>query len=424
VLRQSLAAISVARSAMEKLRWRDMTDFAFDPFDPAQTHAVADIARRLADEAPVLRLASGFLMVHRYEDVRHVLTNSTVFANAGGFRPTGLDVPIEDRTLGELDPPEHGPIRRLAIGAAAGPGAVEGLKDFTRETSRSLLDAILARGRGDLVGDFSVVLTNRVIARLMGVPLEKCDWMSEQAEAILSSDMPVTNRTPRGFGYKAAFPEFTAFIDELIAQRMTRGDTAPDAISRIVEAAGGTEAIPSETIIRMVLIQLLLGGSATTRDFLGHLFHTLILQPELHAAIRGDPSLVPAAVEEGLRLAPPVLFVIRTCAQPVELNGTEIAPGERIIAAIAPANRDPSVYERPHEFRLDRIDPVPHLSFGLGSHFCVGNQLARMEIREALEVFVERVNPGELRTVPDFELRHMPTPFLFGPVGIMVERAT
>lgn len=396
--------------------------FAFDPFDPAQTHAVSEIARRLADEAPVLRLASGFVMVHRYEDVRHVLMAPTIFANAGGFRPTGLDVPIEDRTLGELDPPEHGPIRRLAVGAAAGPGAVEGLRDFTRETSHTLLDTILARGRGDLVGDFSVVLTNRVIAKLMGVPLDKCDWLSQQAETILSSEMPVTNRTSRGFGYKAAFPDFTAFIDDLIRQRMTRGETAPDAISRIIEAAGGTEAIPPETIIRMVLIQLLLGGSATTRDFLGNLFHELILNPELHTAIRNDLSLVPAAVEEGLRLAPPVLFVIRTCAQHIALNGTAIAPGERIIAAMAPANRDPSVYEHPHEFRLDRVDPAPHLSFGLGAHFCVGNQLARMEIAEALAVFVERVEPGELRTVPEFELRHMPTPFLFGPVSMMVER--
>jgi cytochrome P450 family 142 subfamily A polypeptide 1 len=286
-----------------------------------------------------------------------------------------------------------------------------------------LLDTILARGRGDLVGDFSLVLTNRVIARLMGVPQEKSAWLAEQGEHILSSDMPVTNRTERGFGYKAAFPDFTAFIDELIHQRLTRPDGPPDAISRIIEAAREVGSVPPETIIRMVLIQLLLGGSATTRDFLGNIFHELILKPELHEAIRNDPALVPAAVEEGLRLAPPVLFVIRTCAVETELHGTVIAPGERIIAAIAAANRDPNVYERPHEFRLDRTDPAPHLSFGLGSHFCVGNQLARMEIREALEVFVERVEPGELRTVSEFELRYMPTPFLFGPVSMMVERS-
>jgi len=273
------------------------------------------------------------------------------------------------------------------------------------------------------VGDFSVVLTNRVIAKLMGVPLDKAPWLSEQAETILSSEMPVTNRTPRGFGYQAAFPEFTGFIDDLIERRMAGQDFVPDAISRIIEAAGGLTAAPPRTIIRMVLIQLLLGGSATTRDFLGNLFHTLILDPGLHQAIRDNPALVPAAVEEGLRLAPPVLFVIRTCAQDLELGGLVLSKGERVIAAIAAANRDPAVYERPDEFRIDRTDPAPHLSFGLGAHFCVGNQLARMEIQEALQVFVQRVQPGELRTPPDFQLRYMPTPFLFGPVNMPVERA-
>src|SRR5579859_2927450 len=146
---------------------------AFYPFDAAQTHAIAQIAQRLIEEAPVLRLDNGFVMVSRYGDARHVITSNTIFANAGGFRPNGLDVPIEDRTLGELDPPEHGPIRRLAIGAAAGPGAVESLRGFARETSHALLDRILERGRGDLVEDFSVILTNRVISSLMGVPLEK-----------------------------------------------------------------------------------------------------------------------------------------------------------------------------------------------------------------------------------------------------------
>jgi cytochrome P450 family 142 subfamily A polypeptide 1 len=395
---------------------------AFDPFDPAQTHAVAETARKLLREEPVLRMANGFVLVSRYEDARQVLLNNTVFANAGGFRPNGLHVPIEDRTLGELDPPEHGPIRRLAIGAAAGPGAVESLKDFTRENSRGLLDAILARGHGDLVGEFSLILTNRVIAKLLGVPLEKSDWLSEQAEEILSSDMPVTNRTPRGFGYKAAFPDFTGFIDDLVRQRLANPDETRDSISRIIDTAREVGTAPAETIIRMILIQLLLGGSATTRDFLGNLFHELILKPKLHEAIRADPALIPVAVEEGLRLAPPVLFVIRTCAAQTELHGTAIHQGERVIAAIAAANRDPAAYEDPDEFRLDRTEPTPHLSFGLGSHFCAGNQLARMESREALEVFVERVKPGGLRTAPDFDLRYMPTPFLFGPVSLPVER--
>jgi cytochrome P450 family 142 subfamily A polypeptide 1 len=394
----------------------------FDPFDAQQTHAIAAIARRLVEEAPVLRLDSGFVMVSRYEDVKRILLNNIIFANAGGFRPTGLHVPIEDCTIGELDPPEHGPIRRLAMGAAAGPGAVESMRGFARESSRELLDAILARGRGDLVGELSILLTNRVIAKLLGVPLVKGDWLAEQAEIILTSDIPVTNTANGKFGYKAAFPEFTNFIDDLVRRRMSGEEEKNDAVARIIAAAREAGEAPRETIVRMVLIQLLLGGSATTRDFLGSIFHELILKPELHQAIHDDRSLIPAAVEEGLRLWPPVLFVIRTCAQDTEIGGVPLAKGQRVIAAIAAANRDPSIYPDPDSFRLDRKDPPTHFSFGLGSHFCVGNQLARMESQEALDVFVERVEPGSLRTVPGFAIRYMPTPFLFGPVDLPVER--
>jgi cytochrome P450 len=393
----------------------------FDPFDPRHTHALLGAAQRFQREAPVARVGGGFVLVSRYEDVRRVLRANAVFANAGGFRPTGLEVPLEDRTLGELDPPEHEPIRRLALEAAAGRQAVESLRAFAREQARTLLGAILRRGRGDLVGELGVLLTNRVIARLLGVPLERADWLAERAEEIMHSDLPVTNRTARGEGYAGAFPEFTAFVDELVHRRLGGGAaTEGDAIGRLARGAG-SGAAPPPKIARMVLIQLLLGGSATTRDFLGHLFHELVRRPDLHEAIRSDPARVPAACEEGLRLAPPVLFVIRTCAQPTEVRGVEIAAGERVIAAIAAANRDPAAWERPDEFRLDRAEPRAHLSFGHGPHACVGASLARMEIQTALEVFVELVPPGGLRTAPGFELRCMPTPFLYGPESLAVE---
>jgi len=395
---------------------------ALDPFDPRQTHSLAEVAQRFQSEAPVARVGGGFVFVSRYADVRHVLRTNEVFANAGGFRPTGLSIPLEDRNLGELDPPEHEPIRRLALGAAAGRSAIESLRAFTHAEARGLLEGILRRGRGDLVAELSVLLTNRVIAKLLGVPLERSDWLAERAEEIMHSELPVTNRTPRGTGYAEAFPEFTAFVDDLVRRRSSGEGSLDDAIGRIVLGAGSVSA-PPEKLVRMVLIQLLLGGTATTRDFLGHLFHELIRRPDLHEAIRGDASLVPIACEEGLRLAPPVLFVIRTCRRANEVRGVAIDVGERVIAGIAVANRDAEVYPRPDEFRLDRRDPKPHLSFGHGPHACVGAGLARMEIEVALEVFVELVAPGALRTPAGFELRHMPTPFLYGPEGLAVELA-
>lgn len=391
-----------------------------DPFDPVQTHAVEDWVPRFQAEAPVARIGGGFVLVTRYEDVRYILKSPDRFANAGGFRPNGVQVPIEDRTLGELDPPEHGPIRRLAMGAASGPGVVERLRGLARQTSGDLLARLLEKGGGDLVGDFSVVLTNRVIAAAMSVPPERSDWLAQQGEAIMHSELPVMNRTARGEGYAGAFPEFTSFIDELIRRRLESPMPDGDAIARII-ASAEDGAVPADTMVRMVLIQVLLGGTATTRDFIGHLFLELIRQPELHRAVRADRRLVPVAVDEALRLRPPVLFVIRSCRQNTTLSGVEILAGERVIAATAAANRDPSVYEDPHRFRLDRKNPAPHLTFGFGTHHCVGSAIARMESEVALDEFVERVPPGGLRTVPGYELRHMPTPFLYGPHSVDVE---
>jgi cytochrome P450 len=391
----------------------------FDPFDAGHTHHMWDLARRLRREHPVSKIGDGFFFVSRYHDVRRVARDNKVFANAGGFRPTGIPVPIEDRTIGELDPPEHGPLRKLAYGAASGPGVVEGLRAFTRGQCDNLLVGILEQGGGDLIAEFSLALTNRVIAKMLGVPLAQCDDLAQQGEEILMSTLNLTNETERGVGFEGAFPEFTAFVDNLVSERLESEHPPDDAITRIATTANDRDELP-RTIIRMIMIQLLLGGTATTRDFIGSLYHELIVHPELHVAIGNEPALIPAAVEEALRLAPPVLFVIRTAAVDTEVGGVSINAGDRIIAGLASANRDEDVYDDPDEFRIDRVDPAPHVSFGYGPHLCVGAALARMEGQEALASFVAGVKPGGLTLAPEFELAYMPSPFLFGPLRLDV----
>jgi cytochrome P450 len=397
-----------------------MNNLSFNPFDATQAHRIWDVVHRFQREAPVARIGDGFVLVTRYDDVCHVLRNHGVFTNAGNFRLTGTQVPLEDRALGELDAPQHAPLRRIAINAVPNL-SVEAMRPFTRAVSQELLGAIVERGRGDLVGRFSVLLTNRVVAKMLGVPLDRGDWLAEQAEEVMKSELPVTNRTARGVGYAGAFPEFTAFIDDLVAARMAAADPGDDAVGRIIRAGGASGEAPA-TVARHILTQLLLGGTATTRDLLGNLFHRLIQRPDLHAAIDVDRAQIPVAVEEALRLDPPVLFTFRGCAEKTVLGGVELAPGERIVVAIAAANRDEEKYEDPDSFRLDRVSPVPHLTFGYSAHFCVGSALARMETQIALEVFLDKVKPGELRMEPGFQMHHMPTPFLWGPVSLDVER--
>ena len=396
-----------------------MSELTFHPFDAAQTQNMWALMREFRERAPVAPIDDGFVYVSRYADARTVLRNSEIYSNAGGMRPTGLVVPIEDRSIGETIPPVHGPIRKLAMAAAAGPGVVENLRPFTRESSDGYLGSVVARGSGDLIAEFSLALTNCVIAKLLGISIEDGEQLTAWGEEIMVSTLTTLNRTERGEGYAGAFPEFTQYLEKLIEDRR-RGAVAGDTIHRIVQT-GLDDAELTVPIIRMILLNLLLGGTATTRDFIGNLLLELLRRPELHAALRADRNLVPAAVEESLRVAPPVLYLIRTCTERTELAGVTLEAEQRVVVGIASANRDETVYDDPDTFRLDRVDPASHLSLGFGRHFCVGAALARMEGQEALHAFLDRFEPGQIRFAKDFALEMMPLPYMLGPLRLDVE---
>ncbi len=391
---------------------------SFNPFDLAEAHDMWDVAAELRREAPVVHLTNGFVFAGRYEPARQVLLDSETFMAKGGFRADGRYVPMEDRNIGELDPPEHGPIRQLARSGAGGPGVAESLRPFVRQHAERLLDSLMENGGGDLITGFGLALTNLVIAQLLGVPLEHSPRLARWTEEVVSANTTGGPKDSAG-GRAESFPEFIEYVDGLIRARLSADDAAHDAITRIVQSGIEDADLPIP-IIRMILVNLLLGGTATTRDTIGNLLHELIVRPELHERLRSDRGRVPAAVEESLRLAPPVLFLLRTTAKETALAGVSLAAGERVLVAIASANRDVQAYPAPDTFSLDRVDPLPHLSFGHGAHLCVGAALSRMEVQEALDVFLDRIAPGELALAADFELAHVPVPFLFGPQSVDV----
>src|SRR5581483_5213170 len=139
---------------------------------------------------------------------------------------------------------------------------------------------------------------------------------------------------------------------------------------------------------------------------LGNLLYRLVSDAGFDGAIRGDRSLIPEAVEESLRLEPPVLFLFRTAKEDTEIGGTPVHRGERIIVGIASGNRDERAYERPDEFRLDRgmtRGAAPeHLTFGVGPHICLGIHVARMEGRVVLEAMLDRFSPGQVKLAPGY----------------------
>jgi len=152
----------------------------------------------------------------------------------------------------------------------------------------------------------------------------------------------------------------------------------------------------SDRMIRTQLMFLLVAGNETTRNLLGSLFYRLATDSEHMKKLQAEPSLVENAVEETLRIEPPVRFVVRRCAHATDLEGTEIDPDQPVLVSIEAANRDAAVFERPDEFDMHREHPRDHVTFGAGPHICPGAFLARLEGRVVVETFLEFVEDVHL----------------------------
>ncbi len=387
----------------------------FDPFDAAQSRDAWETLRRLREEAPVVSIAHGMRYVTRHDEARSVLRDTNHFSNASGMKAPGVEIPFEDRLLGELDPPRHTAVRRVMVTAMT-PKVVHQAEPFIVDTARSLLAAAPA-GAFDLVAAFTVVLPNRVTVYLLGFDPDDADQLARWAKGLMESTFPAMNRTDRGEGFAAAFPEFAGYIDERIAERTAQlraGEQRTDVLARLIELDVDGEPLPHRQV-RALVRNLITGGLTTTSQLLGNLLHELLAHPDVEHAIRADRRLLEHAIEESLRLAPPLLFLARSCVEEVSVGGCPIHPGERVIIGAASANRDERVFEDAAAFRLDRPNSDAHLTFGFGSHVCPGATLAHVVARLGVEAFLDHFSEGAVRLAPGFTFEQVPTYFEHGP---------
>jgi cytochrome P450 len=392
-----------------------MQDSEIDLFDHRQTQDLWEITRRWRRESPIVRLAGDHVYVARWEDCWTVLRDPEIFANRNGFK--AVEMPDEERMLGEMDPPRHTRLRRI-MRASFGRPAVEAQRVFARSTADALLADISSRSAAELVSEFTDPISNLVSFHLLGFPLEDSERIIGWVRALLHSDWPAQNRTERGQGLSGAFPEFADYLDALVDAR--RDASAPDdLVARLVRSRLDGKAL-SDTVLRSLTAHLVLGGISTTTNLLGSLLLRILRDPALHARLRDSPKEVPAAVEEALRLDPPVLFVMRVCQRDTRVGSEVIEAGTRVLAGIASANRDESIFEGADEFRLDRGLPR-HLSFSGGAHHCIGAGLARLVACEAISAFVERFDVGEAVLAANFEFEGVPVFLEYGPKNLNVE---
>jgi cytochrome P450 len=395
----------------------------FDPFDAARSRDAWIELQQLRHDGPVATLAGGLRYVTRYAEARAVLRDTETFSNASGLKAPGVEIPLEDRLLGELDPPRHTAVRRVMVTAMT-PKVVHAAEPFIASTALALLDA-LPHDRFDLVTSYTGVLPNRVTMYLLGFDPADSDQLARWAKELMESTFPALNRTERGVGFAAAFPDFAGYIDARIAERnaqLAAGDDRDDVLARLIRLEVDDESLPPEQL-RALVRNLITGGLTTTSQLLGNLLFELLATPDLDAALRADRALLSTAIEESLRLTPPVLFMARGCVRDTEIGGCPVHAGERVAIGAASANRDERVFDRPDEFDADRANADQHLTFGYGTHVCPGATLARAVARIGIDTVLDHFAAGELQLEPGFVFEQVPTYFEHGPRRLPVARA-
>jgi len=396
----------------------------FDPFDAEQAQAAWPLLEELRAETPVAQLSDGMHYVTRHEECRAVLRDTSAFSNARGFKAPGVVVPPQDRILGEMDPPQHTAVRRVMVTALT-PKVVHAAEAFIEATARELLVALPDRGRADLVPAFTVPLPNRVTVHLLGIPAEDADTIAGWAKELMESGFPATNRSHRGEGFANAFPDFAGYIDDRIAERAAelhagRDERPDEVLTRLLRLeVDGEHLAPPQ--VRALVRNLITGGFTTTSQLLGNLIHDALTVPGLEAGLRGNDAALDTAIEESLRLRPPVMLMARGCVADTEVGGCPVPEGDRVIVGAASANRDERLFQAPDEFRLDRQNADQHLTFGFGPHVCPGAVLARTVARIGVKALFARFPPGTLRAAPDHVYENVPTFFECGPRRLAVE---
>jgi cytochrome P450 len=395
----------------------------FDPFNPPPADQQLALLARLRDEAPVVDIASGMRYVTRLAECRDVLRDTQSFSNATGMKAPGVEIPLEDRLLGELDPPRHTLVRRVMVTALA-PKLVHAAEPFMRETADRLL-AGLTGPTADLVPSFTVPLPNRVTVHMLGFDPADADQLAAWAKGLMESPFPATNRTERGEGFAAAFPEFAGYIDAQIetrAAQLADGTAPDDVLARLLQLTDEGVQLPRRQI-RALVRNLITGGLTTTSQLIGNLLLEVLSNAEVEHVLRTDDDALGRAIEESLRLSPPIMFMARGCTRDVEIGGCPIHAGTRVITGFAAANRDERVFDDPDAFRVDRDNSEQHLTFGYGPHVCPGATLARVEARVGVRAFLDRFPSGSVRLAPDFVFENVPTYFERGPKALPIDLA-
>lgn len=387
---------------------------AFDPTDPVMNEAAIPHKEFLelrktapvhwVEQAPEARagfLDTGFWAITKHADILAISKNSKEFsANENGViirfaaDMTREQVDLQGVMLVNQDPPDHTKLRQI-ISRGFTPRAINALHEVLVERANKIVDDALAKGEGDFVYEVAAELPLQAIAELLGVPQEDRGKLFDWSNQMLAYDDPEYNADP-----ETAAAEILGYAMVLADQR--RANPTDDIISKLVNAGEDGEGLTDDEFGFFVIL-LAVAGNETTRNAITHGMQAFFKNPEQWEIWKKErPSTM---IDEVIRWATPVTVFQRTALNDVEINGQLIKKGDRVALYYASGNHDEDVFENPGEFNILR-DPNPHLAFGgHGAHYCIGANLARLEVDVMFNVIADRM-PNIAPTGEPRRLRH------------------
>ena len=375
----------------------DLTDGNFY----ADGHAQAAYRWMRVNE-PVFRDRNGQAAAATYQAVIEAERNPELFSSTGGIRPDNPAMPY----MIDMDDPAH-LVRRKLVNAGFTRKRVMDKADSIDILCDTLIDAVCEQGECDFVRDIAAPLPMAVIGDMLGVlPADRATLLKWSDDLVCGLSSAADEATLQAV--MDAFAGYSAFAMETIASR--REQPTDDLFSILVNSEVDGQVMADDEILMETLL-ILIGGDETTRHTLSGGTAELLRHRQQWDQLVSDPQLVPGAVEEMLRWTSPVKNMCRTLTADTEFHGTQLRAGEKVMLMFESANFDEAVFGDPENFRIDR-NPNNHMAFGFGTHFCLGNQLARLELTTMMRKLLARL--PDLRLADGAELPLRPANFVSG----------